>query len=405
VVSADPGQTEMKYGTVASELLVHYKEGPDGLDEEVASVLQTSFGTILSHLPDGETPLTLERPEEIADRLARIIFSFSRAAAAGEPDTKAIAGIRTALFEFVQERIPIEVQMLWSPKKHWRRGAESAVDLAELAAFQTLISIDAAVRAVYRAGMSFVIDLEDIEFQFMEGESEEVVSSQEIYISGMKRLLNALGLDELFILRRISEHARDAEELGRWRQQMAENYRALEAYWHESEGCPVSSLETLASFRELRRLGWKGTIPSEMRSYYLNLLGRRTDVSDAEKLDMVLRNLATILLHYQAGLLSGSGRIRPLKFSFVRSAAAAPTELQHGRVNIRFAPRRLCSRVSAAGPWATKGFVCGRGNNVRVSFRGWRELAGGQCRFAEGWVSIAGRNGAARVRADFMRED
>ena len=42
---------------------------------------------------------------------------------------------------------------------------------------------------------------------------------------------------------------------------------------------------------------------------------------------MVLRNLAGILLHYQAGLLQGSGVIDPVKFSFVRSADAAPPEL------------------------------------------------------------------------------
>jgi hypothetical protein len=142
-----------------------------------------------------------------------------------------------------------------------------------------------------------------------------------------------------------------------------------------------------------------------MRRYYLEGLGRHIDASDTKKADMVLRNLAGILFHYQFGLLCGSGGINPIKFSFVRSADAAPAELQHGRVNIRFAPRRLCSRVSAAGPWATKGFVCGRGNDVRVSFRGWHELARARCRFAEGWFTIAGHNGTASVRADFLRED
>jgi len=247
--------------------------------------------------------------------------------------------------------------------------------------------------------------LEDIEFQFMEGENERVANAHEIYRSGMTRLLKALGLDELFTLRRMSERAKDAEELRRWRQQMVENYRALEAYWYESEGCAVSSWETLASFKEIRRLGWKGTILPAMRRYYINRLGRLTDTSDAKKVDMVLRNFAGILLHHQVGLLRGSGGACPLKFSFVRPADAAPAELLDGRIDLRFAPRRLCSRVSAAGPWATKGFVCGRGNDVRVSFRGWHELAGAEYRFTKGWFTIAGQEGVAMVRADFMRED
>src|SRR5207237_6777708 len=140
----------------------------------------------------------------------------------------------------------------------------------------------------------------------------------------------------------------DSTELSRWRQQILENYQALEAYWHESEECPVSSWETLGSFKEVRRLGWKGTIPPEMRRYYLDRIGRLTEASDVEKVDMVLRNLAGVLFHYQFGLLGGSGLVSPVKFSFVHSADAAPAELQHGRVNIRFAPRKLCSRVNAA---------------------------------------------------------
>jgi hypothetical protein len=399
----------MNSGTGIAELLVHYREGPDRLDEEVLPALERSFGTILSRLPGSDRPPRLEGigadPEGVAASLARIIFNFARAEAAGASNAKAVAGIRTRLLEFVQRGIPVEAQMLWSPKKHWMLGTESAVDLAELAALQTLISIDSAVQPVYRAGMSFVIDLEDIEFQFMEGQSEEVVNAREIYMSGMKRLLKALSLDELFTLRRMSERAKDSEELSRWRQQMAENHRGLEAYWYESEEYPVSSRETLASFKEIRRLGWKGTIPPEMRRYYINRLGRLTGASDAEKVDMVLRNLAGILLHHQVDLLRGSGGVCPLKFSFVRGADGATAELLRGRVDLRFAPRRLCSRVSAAAPWATKGFVQGRGNNMRVSFRGWHELADARCQFAEGWFTIAGRDGAAKVRADFMRED
>jgi hypothetical protein len=409
----------MKSHTGIAELSVHYGDGAGRLDEEIFLALERSFATILLGSRDNNEPpdqpgspppaTTLEQvpddPERVADRLAHIIFNSSRAAAAGAPNAKAVDGIRTRLLEFVQRRIPLEAQMLWSPRKHWQLATESAVDLAELTAFQTLRSIDAAVRGVYRPGMSFLIDLEDIEFQFMEGQNEEAINAQEIYMSGMKRLLEALGLDELFTLRRMSERAKDSEELNRWRHQIVENYQALETYWHESQECPVPSWETLGSFNEIRRLGWKGTIPPEMRRYYLDRIGRLTEASDAEKVDMVLRNLAGILFHYQFGLLCGSGSVSPVKFSFVHSADAAPAELQHGRVNIRFAPRKLCSRVSAAGPWATKGFVCGRGNNVRVSFRGWHELAGGRHQFTEGWFTVAGPNGIARVRADLMREE
>jgi hypothetical protein len=390
------------------ELFVRYSEGLGSLGGGVLRALDESFGTMLSRLQESNGEPCSGRivadPEGIADRVARIISSFSRAEAEPAFRERTIEGIRTLILEFVRRQIPVEVQMLWSPKKHWMRGTESEVDLAELAALQTLLSVDSAVRAVYRAGLSFRLDVEDIEFEFMEVEDEGVVDARETYILGLMRLIKALRLGEVFVLRRVSEYAKSGEELRCWQQMMTENHRMLKSYWLESEGCTIAAQEALPSFKELCRRGWKGTIPPEMRRYYLNRLGRLADASNRERVDMVLRNLAGILLHHQIGLLHGPSAVDPVKFSFVRPAASAPAELLLGRVDLRFAPRKLCSRVCAAAPWSTKGFLCGRGDRVLVSFRGWHELSGARCRFTKGWLTLTGREGVAELRADFLHE-
>ncbi len=389
------------------EVAFRNREGPGDLEARVLRALEGSFGLILSRVQGRNETSCGDRsvadPEGVAGSVARIIASFSRAVAVPAVHTRTIEGIRTRIIEFVRRRIPVEAQMLWSPKKHWICGAEGAVDLAELAAFQTLLSIDSGVRRVYPPGLSFRLDVEDIEFEFMERQDKEVLDARETYVSGLRRLIAALQLGAVFTLRRVSEHAKSGEELRCWRQRMAENHRVLEAYWYESEGRTIAEQMALPSFKELRRLGWRGTIPPEMRRYYLNRLGRLADASDRERVDMVLRNLAGILLHYQVGLLRGSGVVDPVKFSFVRPADSAPAELLLGRVDLRFAPRTLCSRVSAAAPWSTKGFVYRRGDRLLVSFRGWHELAGARCQFAEGWLTLAGREDTAAIRADLLR--
>ena len=391
------------------KLVFPTREAPGDLEERVLRTLEGAFGLILSRLREStERPGgggRMADPDDVADNVARIMTSFSRAAVVPAVRERTTDGVHARIRECVWRRIPVEAQLLWSPKKHWVRGADGAVDLAELAALQTLLSVDSAVRGVYPAGLSFRLDVEDIEFEFMEVQNEDVVGARETYVSGLKRLIAALQLDEVITLRRTSEHAKSEEELRCWRQQMVENHRVLEAYWYESEGRTVAAQEALPIFKELRRLGWKGTIPQDMRRYYLNRLGRLADTPDRDRVDMVLRNLAGILLHYQIGLLRGSGVFNPVKFSFVRPADSAPVELLVGRVDLRFAPRRLCSRVGAAAPWATKGFVYRRKDRVLVSFRGWHELAGAGCRFAEGWLTLAGREGAAEVRADLLCEE
>jgi hypothetical protein len=391
------------------EVFVRYSAGLGSLEGGVLRALDESFGTILSRMQGrNERPCgggIVTDPEGVADKVAGIISSFSRTLAVPAFSERTTEGIRTRILEFIRRSVPVEAQMLWSPKKHWMRGNESAVDLAELMALQTLLSVDSAVRAAYRAGLSFRLDVEDIEFEFMERQDSEVIDARDIYISGLRRLIKALRLGEVFTLCRVSERAKSREELRCWRQMMTENHQALESYWYESEGRTIAAQEALPSFNELRRRGWKGTIPQEMRSYYLKRLGRLADTTDRERVDMVLRNLAGILLHYQIGLMSSSSMVDPIKFSFVCPATSAPAELLLGRVDLRFVPRKLCSRVNAAAPWSTKGFLCGRGDRVLVSFRGWHELAEARCRFTEGWFTLAGREGAAEIRADFLHEE
>lgn len=390
------------------EVGVRYGQELHGFEDDVRRVLTTSFRPILARdsgkrapLRDGAIPAC---PEEVAGNVAEIIAGFTRAGSDSAIRDKHVEAIHARILECVRRGIPMAARMLWSPKKHWVNDRESAVDLAELAALQTLLSVDAAVREVYAAGVAFQLDVEDIEFQFMEGQNAEIVVAREKYITSLRRLIEALGLCDVFTLDMVSDQASSAEELGRWQAQMEENHRVLVAYWQESQGRNATACQQLRTYQELHRLGWKGTIPPAMREYYLNRLGRVAHASDHEKIDMVLRNLAGILLHHQIGLMRGSDGIAPVVFSFVRSADAAPAELRFGRMDLRFVPRKVCSRVGAAAPWSTKGFVTAQGGKMRVSFRGWHELADTRSRFVEGWLTLAGQEGTAEVRADFRCE-
>jgi hypothetical protein len=379
---------------------IRYNGGADCLESELVSAIENTFGAILCRLQKVDEAGCFSAPgesERIAEAVARTIAGYARFA----DREKNAEGIHPRILEFVRRGIPIEAQMLWSPEKHWACGNESEVDLAELAALQTLLSVYSAVRKVYPAGLFYWLDLEDIEFEFMEAESKQLTDERETYISGLKLLVAALRLGDVFKLRRISERARNPDELMQWRCQMVENHHVLKSFWDESQGSPATSLEELPSCRKLRDLGWVGTIPPEMRSYYLNRLGKLAGTAD-ERTDMVLRNLAGILLHHQVGLLRGSSILEPVKFSFVRPADAAPAQLLPGRVDLRFVPRRVCSRVSAAAPWSTKGFLCRHRKHLIVIFRGRHELAGAEWNFDEGWFTLEGTNGSAVVRADFL---
>jgi len=337
-------------------------------------------------------------------QLVRAILAVSHARAiTGRSDANRCV-LERRVAECIRRKVPLAAHMLWSPKKHWVTTAESAIDLAELAAIDTLHSVHNAVRAIYLPGMAFQLDVEDIEFDFIEGSAPDLVQARQCYVDGLRRLVQVLGVGNVFCVAKISDKAVDERELAGWHTQMAANYRALEAYWIESERTGIEHGHLLPSYAALCSLGWIGPIPAAMRDHYLNRFGRVPARGDATSVAMVIRNLAGILLHHQKGLASGRRGSESIKFSFVPPAAGAPAQLLTGRVDLRFVSRKLSSRVSAAGPWSTKGYLCGHNDRVVPAIAGWREARVSGARYVEGRLALVRGGDTAVLRADYLLE-
>lgn len=385
---------------------LRYREDLGPISELILTSLEAFFRPILSYDRQGRAFVRRHPGDAEAERLGRTITRRILGSAPIRPTAELsernLTVIEERISRAIRRGLPISAHMLWSPKKHWMRGPESSVDLAELAALQTLVSVHCAVREVWEAGLLFHLCVEDIEFEFMEGMSDALDDACHRYVSGLRRLIAVLGLSEVFSVFTTSERASDGAELNAWRAQIAENHRALQAYWYESETCAPALWDSLPSFQHLGRLGWRGSLPPEMRRYYLERLKPPGDMPDLDRADMVLRNLAGILLHHQTGLLRDTTVVEPVRFSFVPPANGAPGELLLGRVDLRFVPRKVCSLVGAAGPWSTKGHVVARDGRVHLVFRGWRDIANAKSRFTEGWWALDGVGGTADVRADVL---
>ena len=298
--------------------------------------------------------------------------------------------------------VPIPAQMLWSPKKHWVVGADSDVDIAELTALNTLVSVHNRVRVIHRPGLIFTFHVEDVEFEFMEGLGLELNDARSRYINGLRGIVRALGLEDIFAFVKMSDRAADDQERRDWGAQMEDNYRALESYWYESEENGIAGCESYASYQALRRLGWHGSIPEEMRNHYLRRLTAVRERPRAEKVSMILRNFAGILLHHQKKLLTTGSEVPPIKFSFIPPAPGAPAELLGGRIDLRFVSRNICSRVGAAGPWSTKGYFRQRGGRITPTFASWHQPVEPHSRFVAGYLTLVRDDREVAVRADVL---
>jgi hypothetical protein len=311
------------------------------------------------------------------------------------------AALERRIAQDMQQAQPIRARMLWSPRKHWIDARDSLVDLAELVALATLRGVADAVRARYPPGMMFELVVEDLEFEFIEGADPGAALARDRYVASLRHLLRLVDAGRLFSLAASSGRAADAAELAGWRAQLAANARAIADYWEDSERAGMERAAGLASYARLRELGWVGTLPMQMRDHYLDRLRAATLADDAQRRAMVVRNLAGILLNRQVRLAAAHAHEEPIKFSFVPPARGAPHEILAGRVDLRFAPRALASRVSAAGPWSTKGYLRHRGARVALGIAGWHAVRADATRFAPGALQVRRGGDQAEVRADY----
>ncbi len=376
-----------------------------GIEEAIRERAATLFHDLLHHDHQRLARGSLGRLTGIDSRTRMAADAILTAARPGSVPA-AVASNRSILegriAECLRRDLPIPVQMLWSPKKHWVVGADSDVDIAELMALNTLLSVSNRIRVFHSPGLMFTFHVEDVEFEFMEGLEPELKDARTRYISGLSEIVLALGLDDVFAFLKMSDKAANEQEKRDWVAQMDANYRALERYWYESERNGTTGCETYESYHALRRLGWRGSIPDEMRHHYLRRLTAVQERSRGEKVSMILRNFAGILLHHQKNLLTTGSDVPPIKFSFIPPAPGAPAELLGGRIDLRFVPRNICSRVGAAGPWSTKGSFQKRGGRITPTFASWHQPPGPQSRFVVGCLTLVREDREVDVRADAL---
>ena len=121
---------------------------------------------------------------------------------------------------------PVPCLMLWSPKKHWVFGEESAVDVAELVALRTLFDLHLAAADAYSPGLHFHLRIEDMEHAFVRRAGAELEEDMERYISRLCATIRVLGLETTFTVTRTTSLAKDDRALSSWPGRCADWMRA-----------------------------------------------------------------------------------------------------------------------------------------------------------------------------------
>jgi methylase of polypeptide subunit release factors/tRNA A-37 threonylcarbamoyl transferase component Bud32 len=371
-----------------------------GIYGGIKDYLKNLFKTSLSEASSEEK---ITDPQVLTDTITKIIVGTrdTRLGALPTPENDKI--IRDRIRQSIENNLPIEVSMLWAPKKHFVSGADSMIDVAEVIALQTIYNICLQVRRIYSPGLRYTLYLEDFEMQFIEGNAPSFETDRSNYMDGLKKLIQILKVDSVINAVKVSDLAKTSQERAMWETRIEENYQRLKDYWFESEQKGIDGYENYESYKALIKLGWKGPIPQIMRNYYRARVSRLLGEDDSKKVDdMILRNFAGILLHYQTKMLRTPGDIEPLKFSFVPEAPGTLEDFQRGRIDIRPIPSSI-TRTSMP-PWTGQGLLRIKDGRITPQFRSWHELMD-PSRLIHGHIIFKRGKESVMVRTDFLLDE
>jgi hypothetical protein len=342
--------------------------------------------------------------DEVARAIAEVLLTSPCAREMPDLAVQNRTEIERRVVHRIREGRHLSGLMLWAPKKHWVHGLDSSIDIAELVALRTLFDIHVAVRQVYDPGMHFHIHVEDLEHAFVHGASVRLGQDMERYISRLRTAVEVLGLQTVISVTRATGLASGVRELEAWHSRLEQNLSALRAYWYDSERNGLDGFEQYETYRALARLGWRGPIPREMRNFYLGRIQRGTcqGIAVADTADMVMRNLAGILLHHQEHLLRVGDDPRPLIVSFMPQPPGTEPQLTLGRVNLRFVSRKTSHSADNAAPWSVKGCLHERKGRLLPTFTSWRQPLGPYAQAFAGTFELARGRHRVSVRADLL---
>jgi hypothetical protein len=396
----------------ASDLSVRYRfdQQRPANAQEVALLAEQSFFNYAPLAQTADIPVTAEgrAGSHSADGIARAVTETLLTSPCAREMPDLIVQNRVEIEHRVVHRIRagkhVSGLMLWAPKKHWVHGPGSAVDIAELVALRTLFDLHVAVKQVYEPGMHFHIHVEDLEHAFVHGTSVRLEEDMERYITRLCAAIEVLGLQTVVTITRTTSLAKNDRDLEAWRSRLEQNLSALRAYWYDSERNGLDGFEQSETYRALAHLGWRGPIPQEMRNFYLGRIQRGTcrgiEIADAS--DMVMRNLAGILLHHQEHLLRVADDPRPLIVSFMPQPPGTEPHLKLGRVNLRFVSRKTSHSADNAAPWSVKGCLHERKGRLLPTFTSWRQPLGPYAEAFAGCFELTMGRHRVPVRADLL---
>ena len=319
-------------------------------NSRICEFIERYVRSLTASKPDTIDELAQPEGDGRCDGIVKLLVGSSRTTRNGpRPTRRVLAEIADNIQSLLPRNEPIRIAVAWGCRKTWDR-CTPGIDLAELFSFVQLAALNESVRRIYSPGIRYSIYPGDSWYEYIYDETDGITE----YVQGLSGLTRAFGE---FAPQVIPLSGCQDKDAARHKAACDANLALLTEYWYESSTCEVADWPTLHSYRRLCDSGWKGTIPPEMRQYYLDRTARFVPDADRDGLiEAVLKHFAYALMEKQFGLIDRYSRERcTVEFSLRSPPPGMPTDLRTNRLHVRPMPRSVTRK--SAPPWTVQGTV------------------------------------------------
>jgi hypothetical protein len=340
-----------------------------------------------------EYPIAVSGDREgIVDTVADEIIGTGQARSGSKPNPESYVAIRQVVRENVELDRPIPILVPAGPKKPL---IGESVDVAEMSALRMLSCLNDRITKYWPQGAEFRIRLEDITGWFLEGHVPGVNESIATYLQDFEALINVLELEKVITPVRESSMM----SLNAFRELTLEIAEPMGDFVkHTDEG--FDGFESLAAWKKLNELGWKGEIPAEQRNFYRGRFAKLIpDMSPAEIETHMVNYLSSTLARVKLGATGVDKNWKGvIQLNFAPPVPGIPRSLVSTRVHYRTAP--LSMTKMHVPYWRAKGFLKVN-NEVKIGLSNWFE----DLDLETNVVKLRRDDKSVDVRADYIIEE
>lgn len=298
------------------------------------------------------------------------------------PDT---CEIRRVVSACMQKDVPIPIVVPWGCKKV---DNSTGVDLAEIAALKQMEALQRRVQQLHAPGICVRIRCEDIgAFYLFDDQGEEGACAIRDYALTFPHLPHLLGLDDFITVFMDSDHF----PLAWYTRECERVAEVFYSYLLATEG--MEEPETHPTYRALEGIGWKGSIPPEMREHFYASYARLYDDDRATSIYRLARYFAQTPVRKRmnaAGNLPEWGNDW-LQLNFAPPVPGVPMMVTNRILYYRTFP--TCITRTHILPWRAKGYLKECGEPALTSFRD-------PMFFVYGCIELRDERASVRVRCD-----